>query len=89
MTGPGPGPGTGTGTGTEMDGEDRAFVIGNEFAEVHVGLVRTRNGTRLRIRDAKSGREILLCPVELECLTWQTPELFSRLLATPFGPEED
>ncbi|TDC48912.1 dihydrodiol dehydrogenase [Actinomadura sp. KC345] len=64
-------------------------MIGNEFAEVHVALVRTGNGSRLRIRDARSGREILLCPVELECLTWQTPELFSRLLSTPYGPEED
>ncbi|MQA17318.1 MAG: dihydrodiol dehydrogenase [Pseudonocardiaceae bacterium] len=65
------------------------FVIGNEFSEVQVSEVRTRNGARLRIRDAKSEREILLCPLELESLTWQTSELFTTLLATPFGPEEE
>lgn len=65
------------------------FVIGNEFSEVHVSLVRTRNGTRLRIRNAKSDREVLLCPLELESLTWQSPDLFTELLATPFGPEDE
>jgi hypothetical protein len=69
--------------------QEETFVIGNEFAEVQVSRVPTRNGTRLRIRDAKTRREILLCPLELESLTWQDPELFSDLLATPYGPEED
>jgi hypothetical protein len=64
------------------------FVIGNEFSEVRVSRVATHNGTRLRIRDAKSGRQILLCPLELESLTWQNSELFTGLLATPYGPEE-
>jgi hypothetical protein len=36
-----------------------------------------------------SGREILLCPLELEALTWQDHELFSRLLETPHGPEDE
>lgn len=67
---------------------DETMVIGNEFSEVHVAKVHTRNGTRLLIRDARSDREILLCPLELECLTWQDSELFTRLLATPYGPEE-
>ncbi|MPY85778.1 MAG: dihydrodiol dehydrogenase, partial [Actinophytocola sp.] len=31
----------------------------------------------------------LLCPLELESLTWQTSELFTALLATPFGLEEE
>jgi hypothetical protein len=69
--------------------EEETFVIGNEFAEVQVSRVPTRNGARLRIRDAKTQREILLCPLELESLTWQDSELFSDLLATPYGPEED
>jgi len=34
-----------------------------------------------------SGRSILLCPLELEALTWQDHGLFSRLLQTPHGPE--
>lgn len=67
----------------------QVFVIGNEFSEVHVSKVSTRNGNRLRIQDAKSQREILLCPLELESLTWQSSELFTDLLATPYGPEEE
>ena len=36
-----------------------------------------------------SGRSILLCPLELEALTWQDHDLFSRLLQTPHGPEDE
>ncbi len=61
--------------------------LANEFAHVEVTLVHTRNGQRLRIRAPKLGREILLCPLQLESLTWQPPETFSAFLATPFGPE--
>ena len=52
-------------------------------------LVPTRNGARLRISVPSSGREILLCPLELEALTWQDHDFFSRLLATPHGPEDE
>ena len=62
--------------------------LGNEFTRVVVERVRTRNGTRLRISVPASGREITLCPLELESLTWQDPDFFSGLLATPFGPED-
>jgi len=64
-----------------------AIEFGNEFTRVRVELVPTRNGARLRISVPASGRHISLCPLELESLTWQEPEFFSRLLATPFGPE--
>ncbi|MCW2946728.1 MAG: hypothetical protein JWR24_3445 [Actinoallomurus sp.] len=64
------------------------LVLANEFAEVHVSKVLTHNGVRLRIRDPKSDREVLLCPLELESLTWQDSELFTSLLATPHGPED-
>ena len=63
--------------------------LGNEFTRVVVDLVRTRNGARLRISVPASGRQVSLCPVELESLTWQESEFFSGLLATPFGPESD
>ena len=56
--------------------------LANEFAEVVVDCVRTRNGARLRISVPSSGRQILLCPLELEALTRQEPEMFSRLLQT-------
>ena len=64
-----------------------AIRLGNEFTEVVVERVQTRNGARLRISVPSSGRAILLCPLELEALTWQDHEMFSRLLKTPNGPE--
>src|SRR5215467_7443630 len=73
----------------QVAGPDPEHVIklGNEFTEVVVDRVRTGNGARLRIRVPSSGAEFLLCPLELEALAWQDHELFSRLLATPNGPE--
>ena len=68
---------------------DDPIRLGNEFSEVVVERVQTRNGARLRIWVPASGRSILLCPLELEALTWQDHELFSRLLQTPHGPEDD
>jgi hypothetical protein len=63
--------------------------LANEFALVQVRTVQTRNGVRLEIAAPRLGRGIRLCPLELETLTWQTPETFSRFLATPFGPERE
>jgi hypothetical protein len=72
-----------------VDGaREPAWTLANEFAEVRVSLVHTRNGMRLRICDPRGGRAVELCPLELEALTWQSPEVFSSFLATPFGPEE-
>jgi hypothetical protein len=68
---------------------DPGIKIANEFTEVEVDRVQTRNGMRLRIFVPSSGRQILLCPLELEALTWQDHELFSHLLATPGGPADD
>ena len=73
-----------------MSGPDpasSAIRLANEFGEVVVERVPTRNGARLRISVPASGRSILLCPLELEALTWQDHDLFSRLLQTPHGPE--
>ena len=64
------------------------IAIGNEFAEVRVLRVETRNGARLLIESPKSGQWIALCPLELEALTWQTPETFSAMLANPNAPLE-
>ncbi len=62
--------------------------LANEFATVTVQVVATGHGVRLRLSSARSGRSIDLDPLELETLTWQRHDLFSRLLADPFGPEE-
>jgi hypothetical protein len=66
---------------------DDAIELGNEFAQVEVRRVRTRNGVRLEIRSPRLGRAIRLCPLVLESLTWQDERTFSRFLETPFGPE--
>jgi len=63
--------------------------IANEFASVVVTRVETRNGVRLRIESPRLQRAIDLDPLELESLTWQSHDLFSGLLAHPFGPEDE
>jgi hypothetical protein len=63
-----------------------AIVVGNEFAEVRVCRVQTRNGSRLLIESPKSGQWVALCPLELEALTWQGPQAFSAMIGHPFGP---
>jgi hypothetical protein len=68
---------------------DEPLELANEFAEVHVRKVGTRNGVRLEIVAPRLGRGIRLCPLELETLTWQPPETFSGFLSTPFGPEAE
>jgi len=68
-----------------------AIVLGNEFAEVRVCRVETRNGSRLLVESPKSGQWVALCPLEVEALTWQNPPTFSAMIGKPFGPlvEED
>jgi hypothetical protein len=51
-----------------------------------VRKVWTRNGERLEIVAPRLGKHIRLDPLELESLTWQTTETFSKFLETPFGP---
>lgn len=70
----------------DHDVTEASFSIANEFASVVVSKVRTRNGERIRISSPKLNREILLCPLECESLTWQSAETFSAFLANPFGP---
>jgi hypothetical protein len=67
--------------------EDDYIEIANEYSLARVRKVRTRNGERLEISAPKQEKKILLDPLELETLTWQTKETFSELFATPFGPE--
>lgn len=61
------------------------ITIGNEFAEVQVARVQTRNGSRLLIESLKSGQWVSLCPLELEALTWQATATFSAMIGQPFG----
>ena len=72
----------------DADSSEVEFEIANEFAQVIVSKVRTRNGERLSIRSPKLNREIVLCPLESESLTWQSDETFTEFLSTPFGPSD-
>ena len=63
-----------------------AITIANEFAEVRVIRVDTRNGSRLLIESPKSGQWVALDPLELESLTWQNTATFSAMIGNPFGP---
>lgn len=78
----------GSAVSTTGGGEELPMILANEYAQVHVRRVDTHNGVRLEISSPRLGRRIQLCPLELESLTWQTPETFSAFLETPFGPEE-
>lgn len=76
-----------------IDPEDRnqAITISNEFSEIHI---RVREGES----DEMFGRHqlLLLAPKldyrtsviasELETVTWQTPDVYSEFLETPYGP---
>jgi hypothetical protein len=64
----------------ELEGVGTPFTVANEFAFVNVRKVLTRNGERLEISAPKLDFRVLLDPVQLEALTWQTPESLSRLL---------
>ncbi|MGP9033018.1 hypothetical protein [Glutamicibacter mysorens] len=62
------------------------LTIANEFSEVRVSHVETRNGARLLIESPKSGQWIALDPLELEAVTWQTTQTFSEMIARPYEP---
>lgn len=62
-----------------------ATTIANEFAEVRVVRVDTRNGSRLLVESPKSGQWVALDPLELEALTWQSTATFSAMIGNPFG----
>jgi hypothetical protein len=59
------------------------ITIGNEFAEVRVTRVETRNGSRLMVASQRSGQWVSLCPLELEALTWQATDTFSAMIGHP------
>lgn len=71
-----------------MGADDGWVTISNEFTTVRVRKQRTRNGERLEIVSARLGHVIRLDPLELESLTWQDETTFSRLLETPYGPDD-
>lgn len=70
---------------------DEEIQIANEFAQIRIRKVYTRNGERLEISAPRRGYRILLDAIELESLTWQTTKTFSKFLSASVGDsgEED
>ncbi|MCF6389716.1 dihydrodiol dehydrogenase [Mycobacterium sp. MBM] len=62
------------------------LTIANEFAEVQITKVNTRNGARLLVEAPKSAQWVTLDPLELEALTWQNKRTLSAMVGTPFAP---
>jgi hypothetical protein len=62
------------------DADDLSIVVANEFADVRVRRVSTRNGARLEIYSPRRGTRIHLDAVELDLLSFQEPEIFSEML---------
>lgn len=77
------------GAGDELRRRGETFEIGNEFARVRVTKVWTHNGERLEIEATRLSYTTRLDAIQLESLTWQTPETLSRLLEDPFGPGDE
>lgn len=68
------------------------ITVANEFAEVEVRRVDTRNGSRLLISAPKTGRSISLDALELEALTRQNARTLAAMVGgnphTPLLPDE-
>jgi hypothetical protein len=60
--------------------------IANEFTEVVVRRVDTRNGSRLLISAPRSGQWITLDALEVEALTWQNPPTLAAMVANSHAP---
>jgi hypothetical protein len=56
------------------------MIIANEFVDVEVRRVHTRNGVRLEIYSPRRGTTVRLDAMVLDALTWQQPEVFSEML---------
>lgn len=62
------------------------ITIANEFTEVLIQRVDTRNGSRLLISAPKSGRSISLDALEIEALTRQNARTLAAMVGNPDGP---
>lgn len=67
------------------ESEAGPIIISNEFADVVVTRVRTRNGVRLDIWSPRRGSRVQLDAVALDCLSYQPPETFTAMLAEKPG----
>ncbi|OBJ13755.1 dihydrodiol dehydrogenase [Mycobacterium sp. 1165196.3] len=63
-----------------------AISVANEFTEVVVRRVDTRNGSRLLISAPRSGQWITLDALEIEALTWQNPRTLAAMVGNSQAP---
>lgn len=63
-----------------------AISVANEFTEVVVRRVDTRNGSRLLITAPRSGQWITLDALEIEALTWQNPRTLAAMVGNSQAP---
>ena len=62
------------------------LTVANEFTEVVVRRVDTRNGSRLLISAPKTGRWISLDALEVEALTRQNTRTLAAMVGNSDGP---
>lgn len=62
------------------------ITVANEFTEVVIQRVETRNGSRLLIRSPRRGRSITLDALEVEALTWQNPRTLAAMVGNSHAP---
>jgi hypothetical protein len=68
------------------------LAVANEFTEVVVRRVDTRNGSRLLITSPKTGQWITLDALEVEALTWQNASTLAAMVGNmhaPLLPDEE
>jgi hypothetical protein len=63
-----------------------SLTVANEFTEVVVRRVDTRNGSRLLITAPNTGRWISLDALEIEALTWQNPRTLAAMVGNTQAP---
>ena len=66
-------------------GNSGPIVIANEFADVVVRKVETRNGVRLELWSPRRGTCVRYDAVALDALSYQDPEFITELLSRTPG----
>lgn len=62
------------------------LTVANEFTEMTVRRVDTRNGSRLLIISPRSGQWITLDALEIEALTWQNTRTLEAMVGNMNAP---
>lgn len=62
------------------------LTVANEFTEVVVRRVDTRNGSRLLISAPRTGQWISLDALEVEALTWQNTRTLAAMVGNSYAP---